>query len=113
MVLVVLMVFNFYGFFGFHGFSSPQFSPFVSMFMWMGSKEGGGTCIESLMFINCGNSIPLNIVLISEPLIWYFKCPNSLHRIEKMTYRKIRLDHTLDELEKQMLPCGSHHQAQQ
>lgn len=60
----------------------------------MGSREGGGTCNEGLMFVNCGNSILLNIFFLSEPLIWDFKCPGSLHRIERMPYRKGRLGHT-------------------
>ncbi|KFQ55319.1 hypothetical protein N334_03935, partial [Pelecanus crispus] len=38
--------------------------------------------VTSLMFVNCGNSILLNVFFLSEAHICYFKCPSSLDRIE-------------------------------
>lgn len=109
MVLVVLMVLFFCLF-----FFPPQFSPFISacVCMWMRRREGGGTRNKSLMFVNCGNSILLNVFFLSEARICYFKCPSSLHSTEKCHREKSGWA-TLPQLEKQALPRGSHHQAHQ
>lgn len=77
--------------------------------VWMRRREGGRTHNQSLMFLNCGNSILLNVFFLSEARICYFKCPSSLRSIEKCHVEKLGWA-TLHQLEKQMLPCGSHHQ---
>lgn len=99
---------------GFGGLNGAFFSPFLSacIRMWMRRREGGGTRNESLVFVNCGNSMLLNVFFLSEAHICYFKRPSSLHRIEKCHTEKPGWA-TLLQLEKLALPRGSHHQAQQ
>ena len=91
-------------------FSPSCFLPFF-LCVWMWRRQGSRTCSNSLIFVNRGNSI-LNVFFLSGAHICYFKCPSGLQRIEKCHLEKPGWA-TLHQLEKQTLPRGSHHQAQQ
>lgn len=93
-------------------FCSPNFLPFCLHTDVDLEERGRWNTQQESHGCELWNSILLNVFFLSEACTCYFKCFSSLHRIEKYHIKKPGWC-ILHQLEKQMLPRGSCHQAQQ